>query len=78
MMTVFWAALTGFVTPWCVRVVAQPGDACGGVLRSRLMRPPVPTVAVAMHRVVAFQSVPGLCPYKDFPAFFEYLAALVL
>lgn len=32
---------------------------------------------MTMHRVVAFQSAPGLCPYKDFPAFFEYLAALV-
>ena len=30
-----------------------------------------------MHRVVAFQSAPGLCPYNDFPAVFEYLAAMV-
>jgi hypothetical protein len=41
------------------------------------MLPSAPTVAVAMHRVVAFQSAPGLCPYNDFPAVFEYLAAMV-
>lgn len=58
--------------------VARLHNDCAYVLLSVVVtRFPEFTLALAMHRVVAFQSAPGLCPYKDFPAFFEYLAALV-